>query len=460
MAELLDHEKHLIPSTPEAEGIPSAAIRKFIGDCLAAGSDLHGVLLVRHGRAAFSAFFDPYRPEDKRHVYSVSKSWTATAVGLAAAEGKLSLTDKVVSFFPEDCPDKISGNLAGMEVRHLLSMSCGHETEPKAPDGGMTWVQAFLRHPVPFQPGTHFLYNSMGSYMLSAILQKATGEKAVDYLKPRLFEPLGITGVTWDCSPEGICCGGWGIHVSAEDVAKLGMVYLNGGVFEGRRILSAEWVREATSMQIDNSPNVQKDWEQGYCYQIWRCQHNCFRFDGAYGQYMAAMPEKDAVLVVFSSTACMQVVLDSLWENLLPAMGDAPLPEDAEGFPEYRCRLPELEGRDFAADYSCGENEEDFRALSVRTGQNGGELRIETAGGELTIPFARNRWQRAALRTENGHLEGLYGIAGGWDGGGLTVILRHLESPHTYQFRLRTSAPASLTVTFRESDGEVRIPLS
>lgn len=451
---MLDHEKHFVPSTPEAEGIDPEGIRKFIAGCLDKGSDLHAVLLIRHGKQAFSAFFDPYQPEDKRHVYSVSKSWTATAVGLAVSEGLLSLSDKVISFFPEELPKEVSENLAAMEVRHLLMMGCGHETEPPFPEDGATWAEAFLRHPVPYGPGTHFLYNSMGTYMLSAILQKVTGQKIVDYSKPRLFEPLGISGVAWDCSPEDICCGGWGIHVSAEDIAKLGTVYLNGGLFEGQRILPESWAKEAVTAQIDNAPNAQKDWEQGYCYQIWRCQHDCFRFDGAFGQYMVAIPQKDAVLVVLSNTPNMQAVLDSLWENLLPAMGDAPVPEKAADAAEYRCPLPKLAGRDFAADYACGENSLGYERLEIRTGQNGGELRFFAGTEELCLPFGLERWQRAHLRKQERFPEMLVGAAGGWEGNILAVTVRHRNMPHLNFIRLETGAQPVLRI-FSEKMEEI-----
>lgn len=464
---MLDQEQHFIASTPEAEGIDPAGIQAFLKGCRENGSDLHGVLLIRHGKKAFSAFFDPYQPEDKRHVYSVSKSWTSTAVGFAVSEGKLSLSDKVISFFPKELPEKISENLAEMEVRHLLTMSCGHETEPSSRDAN--WAEAFLRHPVPYKPGTHFLYNSMGTYMVSAILQKVTGEKVVDYLKPRLFDPLGISGVTWDCSPQGICCGGWGIHVSAEDIAKLGMLYLNGGIFEGKRILPESWVKEASSNLIDNSPNVQKDWEQGYGYQIWQCQHNCFRFDGAFGQYMVAMPEKDAVLVILSNTPMMQVVMDSLWEHLLPAMQDAPLPEKTVVESNYICPLQELAGRDFAGEWECSENPWNIRHISLRTGMAGGELRLQIGEDETAVcPFGLHNWQKALCKASpsikgfigTATFKGHVGIAGGWKGSKLLLQIRHRESPHIFRCEVETEEPAVFRCICKDLDFDALIPLS
>lgn len=445
---MLDQNQHFIHTTMREAGIDPRGMRDFLEACRERGSDLHEVLLLRDGKAVFEGCFAPYQPADKRHVYSVSKSWTATAVGFAVQEGRLSLHDKVVSFFPEDCPAEISENLAEMEVRDLLRMGGGHDTEPVM-KAGESWVHTFLHHPVLHKPGTKFLYNTPGSYMLAAILRKVTGQDLIDYLKPRLFEPLGIEGVFWDHSPEGICCGGFGIHVSAEDIAKLGMVYLNGGMFEGRRILSEEWVREATSKQIDNAPNTQADWAQGYGYQIWRCQHNCFRFDGAFGQYMVAIPEKNALLVVLSHTDVMQVLLDALWEYLLPAFDREP--QESGLSEDFCCPVPELPGKEFAAEFRCEKNDWGICTLMVQTGSDGGEICLKSESGEMKLPFGTSEWRRAeipdclvspdVMRLPVPSTSQAVGAAGGWDEDALSVTVRYCGTPHTMVWRLSTCPP-------------------
>src|SRR5207249_1659296 len=155
----------------------------------------------------------------------LSKSFTSTAVGLAIAEGKFSLDDPVLRFFPEEAPAEPSANLKAMRVSDLLRMSTGQQTEPpRTPE--RPWTQTFLAHPVPFKPGTHFLYNTSATYMLSAIVQKTTGQTLLDYLRPRLFESLGIENPTWEASPQGISTGGYGLSIRTQDIARFGQLYL------------------------------------------------------------------------------------------------------------------------------------------------------------------------------------------------------------------------------------------
>lgn len=459
---MLDAANHLIKTTLREAHIDPKGVSGFLAACREAGSDLHAVLLVRDGKIAWETAFAPYEVSDRRHVFSVSKSWTSTAVGFAVSEGRFSLHDKVVSFFPDECPESVSENLAAMEVRHLLTMGTGQEKEPPVFDNfDCNWAKAFLSQPVEHAPGSRFSYNSVATYMLSAIVQKTTGEDLIEYLTPRLFAPLGIEGVRWGKSPQGICCGGWGIHVTAEEIAKLGLLYLNGGVFGGKRVLPEEWVREATSAQIDNSPNVQKDWEQGYGYQIWRCQHGCFRFDGAYGQYMVAIPQKNAVLVVLSHTGNMQVVMDALWEHLLPAFDREETPGAA--LPAaFSCPLPEGVARDFNGEFFCGENPFGLRSIAVTPDPDGGVLHLTTKDGSAAIPFGVGEWKRVTLResslqpfTTMGFLlpsaEITLGAAAGWQGETFTAVLRHCGSPHS--LRLALTPGRELRLTPSEGEG-------
>ncbi|MBR7115519.1 MAG: serine hydrolase, partial [Alistipes sp.] len=198
------------------------AFGEYLAAVEAAGQDLHSIMIVKDGKVVKEHWMGEGAP-DKLHILnSVSKTFTSTAVGLAIAEGKLSLSDKVVDLFPDKLPTEVSDNLKKVEVRHLLTMSGGHDTEPsrRTMPEGADWVEAFLAHPFEHEPGTYFWYNSMGTYMLSAIVQKVTGEKVIDYLTPRLFEPLAIEGATWQESPQGINVGGWGLYLKTEDLAK------------------------------------------------------------------------------------------------------------------------------------------------------------------------------------------------------------------------------------------------
>jgi CubicO group peptidase (beta-lactamase class C family) len=315
-------------STPEAQGVSSAAIRELIETADRKVDSLHSFMLVRHGHVVAEAWWTP-EAADKPHVlWSLSKSFTSTAVGMAVAEGKLSLDDPVLKFFPDDAPAEPSANLKAMRVRDLLTMNAGHQDELNWREE-THWVKAFLAHPVPHKPGTHFRYNTPATYMLSAIVQQVTGQTVLEYLTPRLFEPLGIETPQWDASPQGISIGGYGLYLTTEDIAKFGQLYLQQGQWQGQQLVPRRWIEQATSKQVANGSNPDSDWEQGYGFQFWRCRHDAYRGDGKDGQICLVLPEQDAVIAITANTRDMQGELNVIWEKLLPAFEDKPLPENA-----------------------------------------------------------------------------------------------------------------------------------
>lgn len=332
-------------STPEAQGISSQDICDFVAAADKINT-LHSFMLVRHGSVVAEGWWKPEAP-DKPHVLaSLSKSFTSTAIGLAIEEGKLGLDDPVLKFFPNDAPGEISDNLKAMRVRDLLTMTCGHETEPKAGPSGPS-VKQFLAHPVPHKPGTHFQYNTMGSYTLSAIVTKATGQTTLDFLKPRLFEPLGIAEPEWGTSPEGNSLGGYGLKLCTEDIAKFGQLYLQKGKWNGKQLVPEKWVDQATSKQVPNDQEghstMGPDWRQGYGFQFWRCRHHCYRGDGARGQLCVVMPEQDAVLAVTADTGDMQGELNVVWDKLYPAFRNKSLSEDTAAQEKLKDMVAKLE---------------------------------------------------------------------------------------------------------------------
>lgn len=328
--------------TPEQEGISSAAVLAFADEADRKIDSLHSFMVVRHGKVVAEGWWAPYDAKTRHELYSLSKSFTSTAVGLAIAEGKLSLDDEVLKFFPEDALEKPSNNLKAMRVRDLLCMSTGHQTEPALAASQQPWVKAFLAHPVDHKPGTHFLYNTPATYMQSAIVQKVTGQTILDYLRPRLFEPLGIEDPTWGTSPQGITLGGYGLNLRTEDIAKFGQLYLQKGKWNGRQLVPAAWVEQATARQMSNGSSPRSDWEQGYGYQFWRARHGFYRGDGAHGQFCIVMPELDAVVAITSGVRDMQSVMNLVWDKLRPAMKDGPLPADPEAANKLQARLAGL----------------------------------------------------------------------------------------------------------------------
>jgi CubicO group peptidase (beta-lactamase class C family) len=404
-------------SSPERQGISSAAILAFIEKADTEIDAMHSFMLLRHGHVVAEGWWSPYDAATPHMLYSLSKSFTSTAVGLAIAEAKLSLDDQVLKFFPEDAPAEPSANLRAMRVRDLLRMNTGHQTEaqlwpwgdqPDTATSGEPWTKTFLAHPVPFKPGTHFLYNSPGTYMLSALVQQVTGMTVLEYLRPRLFEPLGIEHPIWLTSPQGITLGSIGLLVRTEDIARFGQLYLQNGVWNGRQLIPAAWVAAATAMQTSNGSSPQSDWDQGYGYQFWRSRHNSYRGDGAFGQYCLVLPEVDAVVVITSGVRDMQAVMNLVWETLLPAMRANALPEDAAARRRLDARLAGLTLRPPSGNpsgplaapvssrwYGFPDNAHGIRAVALDFDPPSPALIVRTTDGETRTPFGIGSWAKS-----------------------------------------------------------------
>lgn len=451
-------------STPEAEGVYAKAISDFLDSIANSKHELHSFMLVRHGKVIAEGWWYPYRPDLKHTMYSLSKSFTATAVGFAKSEGKLTLSDKVVSFFPDQVPDTISEHLAQLTVRDLLTMSVGQEPDPtRLVVQDSNWVKRFFTIPIKHKPGSVFLYNSMATYMLSAIVQKATGQKVIDYLQPRLFEPLGITNIDWETDPKGINTGGWGLRLKTEDIAKFAQLFLQKGTWQGRQLLPAGWAEEASTAQIIQHPDYPEekraasDWEQGYGYQMWRSRNKAYRGDGAFGQYALVMPEQDAVIAITSETPDMQGELNLIWKVLLPAMQPRKLPADNKADKELGQKLASLKlapapkpqvASDSSAiagkQYRIEPNSLGIRTLAFSMEGNKCKIQIGKDTASYVFDFGSGDWafgtttQRGPYLVSGAqnHLTGLqpFQVAGAYswqDAATLHLTLRYIESPHT-----------------------------
>jgi CubicO group peptidase (beta-lactamase class C family) len=332
-------------SSPEAQGVASDSIRAFVEAANAKVDTMHSFMLLRHGQVIAEGWWKP-EAADKPHIlHSLSKSFTSTAVGLAVSEGKLSIDDPVLKFFPDDAPPQPTENLKAMRVRDLLTMNTGHQSEAKF-NSETPWVKSFLAQPVPFKPGTHFLYNTPGTHTLSAIVTKVTGQTGLDYLKPRLFDPLGIENPEWGSSPQGNSFGGWGLKIRTEDIARFGQLYLQKGRWNGAQLIPAAWVEQATSKQVSNGSDPTKDWDQGYGFQFWRCRHNAYRGDGAFGQFCVVLPELDAVVAITADTRDMQGELNVVWDHLLAAFRPVPIEANPAEEKKLKEKLADLAVRE------------------------------------------------------------------------------------------------------------------
>lgn len=447
-------------SSPEAHGVSSEGIRAFVEAADHQVNAMNSFMLVRHGKVVAEGWWDPYAPEIPHVMYSLSKSFTSTAVGLAVAEGKLSIDDEVLKFFPEDAPSDPSNQLKAMRVRDLLAMSTGHQTEPRLMDTNSgTWVKKFLAHPVPHKPGTHFLYNTAATYMQSAIVQKVTGQTVLDFLQSRLFEPLGIEKPTWGMSPEGVSLGGYGLNIRTEDIAKFGQLYLQKGKWQEKQILPTEWVEAATARQTSNGSNPSSDWDQGYGYQFWRCRNGAYRGDGAFGQFCIVMPEQDAVVAITSGTRDMQAVMNLVWEKLLPAMRSSPLPADPQEESKLKKTLlgltmPMPEGsvtsakaRNLAGKvFTFPSNSQKLESIKVDSSPDGQDvsLTFRVDGVDHRVESGSGKWTKGRLAYGAFSEQPVAASAVWGEDGTLTARLCFYETP-TY-----------ITVTLRPSGEELQ----
>jgi CubicO group peptidase (beta-lactamase class C family) len=294
-------------------------------------------MFIRHGKVIAEGWWEPYGKEYKHLLYSASKTFTATGIGLAVSENRLKLTDKVISFFPYSLPDSISDYMRELTVQNLLTMSVGQDPEPRSMGSGGDWITTFIGSAPVHKPGSVFKYNNMATFMLSAIVQQVTGQTLYEYLQPRIFKPLAIQGIDWDLNPQGINLGMIGLRLKTEDLAKFGQLLIQNGVWKGKQLLPKEWVKEATSFKIESldagnkAPKDLNDWAQGYCYQMWRGRNNSVRLDGMAGQFVMLFPDKDAFVVFTANARNTQNELNLIHDYLIPAIkSDKPLPGNTE----------------------------------------------------------------------------------------------------------------------------------
>ncbi|CAN5702326.1 hypothetical protein BH10BAC2_BH10BAC2_15290 [soil metagenome] len=451
-------------STPEAEGVSSKAIMNFLDAAAKSRTEFHSIMILRHGKVIAQGWWNPYAADLKHTMYSCSKSFTATAIGFAVSEKRLTVNDKVTSFFPGELPGTISDFLAALTIKDVLTMSDGQEPDPTftVASRDSNWAKSFLAVPILYRPGTKFLYNSLGTYMLSAIVQKVTGQKVIDYLRPRLFEPLGIEGMDWEVDPKGINTGGWGLRIKTEDMAKFGQLFLQKGVWKGKQILPASWIEEASTLKIVQHPEYTQakkdssDWEQGYCYQMWRCRHNAYRGDGAFGQYIIVMPDQDAVIIITAETPDMQEEINLVWQYLLPAMQDEKLTVRKRTIAKLTKKLSSLElplpvanNAAVAANiankaFQLEANEKHIQSLLFNFKDNNCTLQLSTDTATHQLTFALAQWHTAETTKRGpslvaGAKASFVGLPAFKIDGAYTwknehtleLTLRYIESPHT-----------------------------
>lgn len=330
-------------ATPSSQGVRAAGLLALVEAFDAHPTiEPHGLIVQRHGHRVLEASWSPHTTERSRLVYSLSKTFTGTALAFALDEGLLGLDDLVADHLPEAAIGA-DERVLRMKVRHIASMSSGHDREmlldalvadPEDP------IRGFLSLRPEHEPGTWFAYNQPTTLALATILSKVTGMGLVDYLRPRVLDPLGITDLSWTESRPGVVLGFAGVFTTLDAVARLGQLHLDDGRWDGGQLLPAGWVADAARLHIDNPREPEVDWRQGYGFQLWMSRHG-YRGDGAYGQLMVVLPEHDTVVAMFAHAEDMQGELDAIWEHLLPALEDAPIDPGTAPVPDDEARLAE-----------------------------------------------------------------------------------------------------------------------
>ena len=480
-------------ATPESQGVRSSAVSAFVERLNAEGDMAHAYMLIRHGKVIAEGCWAPYSAEVPHALYSISKAFTSMAIGYAVEDRKMTLNDRVDWFFPEYAPTNEPGFARELRVRDLMQMASGHRRDPLSAarsSGETNWPKAFYSVPVLDPPGLIFRYMTGNSCMLAQIHRKVTGAPdMIDYLKPRLFDKLGVADMYWDRQPDGTVFGGSGFHLRLEDLAKVSQLLLQRGVWRGERILPLWWVKQATSLQTPYGsvmdpvlalhlgakdakglPDPSNDWQQGYGFQMWMGRHETFRLCGAYGQIGVVMPNEDIVCVVLAGgNGSNKLSVNALYDTILPSLSDSPLPEDPSALAALKARsaalsitLPARSAEPSpdalkAAEraYSFSENPRGLKRIKFDSACR--VVEFENAFGAQTLAVGEGSWATGEISAEPVSTKATnvlpggpqkVGAAGAWIASDTyRIALCFLAAPHIMKIDLQF-AGGSLAATF------------
>lgn len=433
---------------------------------------VHSVMVTRDNFVIAEGWWKPYRREYNHIQYSVSKSFVGTAVGFAVTEGILSVDDKVLDILDGVLPSEPCANMKKLTIRHVLTMSTGHKDERNVFHEGESWIYSLLSSYIDGEPGKKFCYISSSTYILSAVIWKLTGQTVFDYLKPRLFEPMGFSeNIWWETSPEGLNTGFNGFNATAEDITKLALLYLNRGCWEGKRLLSEEWVREASSLQIKNEDNdrnqklgyrqgfgaFSEDWKSGYGYLFWHCRpKGAYRGDGIYGQMCIVMPEERMTIAIAAGCREPAEILDVVWKHLLPAVdndthgqeGDLRLRQVLEGLeiPVAVGKKAHPSQKEYSKKvYRIAQNEMGMKTLSFSFPEEGNpSVAITSCKGTLEAQIGYGEWAETdtgydpdGFHCDNVVFFGQAACSGAWQGDEYVVKIVYTRTPFVDTLRIR-----------------------
>ena len=438
----MDHPRHLLPRCrPDEVGVDPGGILGFLHAQRDADLETHSMLLVRQGRVFAEGHWKPYRPDDRPLVYSLSKSFTSAAVGLAVADGAFAYDDRLVDLFADVVdPARVGEAVAEIRVRDCLAMATGHLADDvwtpalAAHKGRTPWAKGLCPEPAGV-PGSDFCYNQWATWTLAEVVRHATGTDVHALLGERLFAPLGITDTAWDRDPAGRILGFTGLHITPEGLAAYFQLLLDGGVLNGERLLPAEWVDEHARRAVDTGAGSD-DWTSGYGWQFWQNARGGYRGDGAYGQFGIVLPEHDLVVVLTGQTDRMQAVLDNVFGHLLPAIGRATTADQTEvDVALAGLRLRPVPGQRGALVGLTFENRRNRWRLTDDA--EGWQLRwVDSAGGDNTVALGHGTWRHGVMRWQGRELA--VAASGAWVvWGRFLARIVALDSPHWIEVDLR-----------------------
>ncbi|MCI2419337.1 beta-lactamase family protein [Saccharopolyspora sp. K220] len=384
---------------------------------------LHSLLVHWRGRTVLDLWQWPHDPDLKHKLHSATKSFTGTAVGFAEAEGLLGLDDPVVDFFDGRLPAAPSENLSRMRVRDLLTMQTGHG---RGLSGATTrlrrtgWVGEFLEEPVVELPGRRFVYSSTTSHVLSAIVQEVSGQPVDEYLSPRLFEPLGIVDFDWERDPDGVASGGNGLSMRPRDLLSFGVLYLQDGVWQGKRVLPSGWPRKASALHVRRAlggewngkefvgPAVDAVADSGYGFQFWTTEDGIYNASGIFGQECMVFPDQDGVVVVTGAMGngtyhdlpeMLRETFRDAFDAMADGQGSASDERDEVGRWVRSAQEPEplragTRRVGFRETYDFEPNEHGLRALSVEVREESVLLVVEDELGRHDVEHGVGHWIR------------------------------------------------------------------
>lgn len=461
---------------PENHGLSTQALIELFAQIEQRDMQVNSFLLLQDGKITAEYWREPYRKDTPQLLYSLSKSFTSIAVGIAWDQGLLDLNDSVISFFPDKLPGIVSPNLARMTIRHLLSMTAGHDYNIySAVAAEQDWAAAFLAQEAALEPGTYYLYSTHSAYMLSAIIERVTGQSLVDFLMPTLFEPLGIPNPVWETCPLGITAGGMGLSLTTESVAKFGLMLLNRGVYEGNRIVSERYLELATTEQSDNRiANAGKiDSMQGYGYQFHLCRRGCYRGDGSFGQMCLAAPEEKLVIAMtasFGSMRELQVTLDLIYEFIFDRLENKKLPLSASASNLLQQRLYSLSRLHIPASmpipgdviplanrrYSLSDNPHGLQELVFGEGSNGQPMELQLIykdnkrNTRLPYSFVEPVYSKSVFTKDlAGHEQTVVAYSAWETNRRLKLTLYYIETPYIVTYTLDFQGDSSIELQFR-----------